>query len=130
MKETKIKNGKHVYIFESDNNEIKIGVSKSIDVRKRTIENQTGRKIITVYFTELCSNSFSIEKALHDNYQNFKVYGEWYRVKFDEAVKLLNETFATKAEFREREISDPWRLFEYFHPNISKEDLHGTTANN
>lgn len=115
-KSEKIKNGKHVYVLENSDGDIKIGVSKSIDVRKRTIENQTGKMIINVFTTDLCSNSYSIERELHKHYQSKKIYGEWFHVSYQEAVDLIKEIFNKRAKFDKSKPSDTWRLFEYFHP--------------
>lgn len=89
---------KHIYIFNAENGECKIGVSKNVEVRKRTIELQGGKKITNVFYTPQCSNGFEIEALLHKYYKDKRMFGEWFDIDFNEAVCTLKKTFEEKAE--------------------------------
>ena len=57
---------KHIYIFRTETNSCKIGVSKNISQRKSTIAMQGNNIIVDVFYTPKCYNAFEIENKYPD----------------------------------------------------------------
>lgn len=92
-------NWKSVYIMKSEYGKVKIGISNNVGKRKKTIENNRMIKIVNVYKTKPCSNSFEIEKEMHEYFANWKIHGEWFSCDMKDAVSILNKMFARMAKF-------------------------------
>jgi predicted GIY-YIG superfamily endonuclease len=111
--------GKRVYVIENQKGEVKIGVSNNVEVRIKAIQNQTGYKIVSTYFTDICFNPFDVEKEIQNAFEEQKVFGEWFLVSFKNAVKETKEAFRRKALLEALKTSRPYiDLFEYFHGKL------------
>lgn len=93
---------KSVYVMKSSDGSVKIGVSKNVEKRKKTLESTFGITMLEMYNTELCSNSYEIESLMHDMFSDFKIHGEWFCVDYRKAVLSLRDLFK-KAEILEEE---------------------------
>lgn len=84
---------KHIYIFKTENGSCKIGVSKNIEQRKKTISCLGNSKIIDIFYTPKCSNAYKIEGKMHKYFEQYRVTGEWFNIDFDMACTKLKEMF-------------------------------------
>ena len=90
---------KSVYIMQSDSGQIKIGISKNVKKRKKSLENSGFMKITNCYKTRPCSNPFEIERAMHKHFEKFRVRGEWFSCEAGDAITVLDNMFAKMAKF-------------------------------
>ncbi|MDM8567936.1 BRO family protein [Thiotrichales bacterium HSG1] len=90
----------HLYIVESKNGLIKIGRSKCPKRRIAEIAKATGTAVVKQYLSPLCLNAQKIERYLHKHFAKHRQEGEWFKVKFQTAVKE-----AKKQEFQTEEPS-------------------------
>lgn len=84
---------KSIYIMESNGGEIKIGISKNVKKRKKSIENSGMIRIINVYKTIPCSNPYEIERLMHKHFENFRICGEWFLCDMGAAIYVLEKNF-------------------------------------
>ena len=84
---------KHIYIFRTETNSCKIGVSKNISQRKSTIAMQGNNIIVDVFYTPKCYNAFEIENKIHKYFNDKRIIGEWFDVDYFEACMKLDEMF-------------------------------------
>ena len=50
----------------------------------------------------ICSNTFSIEKNAHSKFNDYRMFGEWFKVNPTEVINFLEQqTFVLKSEFME-----------------------------
>lgn len=91
---------KSIYIMESDGGEIKIGISKNVKKRKKSIENSGMIRIINAYKTIPCSNPYEIERLMHKHFENFRICGEWFLCDMGAAIYVLEKIFKDKAMFQ------------------------------
>ena len=48
----------------------------------------------------ICSNAFSIEKDAHSKFNDYRMFGEWFKINPTEAINFLEQqTFVLKSEF-------------------------------
>lgn len=78
----------YVYILETDGC-TKIGKSVNPEKRIETIRTTSGRHIKRVAFSEPCNNYSKIENEMHKLFKDKRIVGEWFDIKFDDAVKAL-----------------------------------------
>ena len=84
------KDGKgRVYIIESDGC-IKIGKTKNITQRINTLRNQSGRKFQRACYTDRCKNYSGIEAKMHKELEEYRTFGEWFNIDFDQALEKLS----------------------------------------
>lgn len=96
-------NFKRIYILKSSNGNVKIGVSSAVERRKSYFTSGSGYDIIDYRFTKPCSNAFEIEKIVHKHFEGFRLKGEWFSCKFEEAIEFVENAFANFAFFEKRE---------------------------
>jgi len=85
-------NKKSVYIIQTEDNRIKIGISADTKRRFTSIENSSGLKIIKSIVTEELDNSYIIEQTLLQYFQKFRTKGEWLKnIEFDNIVVELQK---------------------------------------
>jgi hypothetical protein len=82
-------NASHVYILTNELNRVKIGITKDIEQRKKTISLASGSLIKEQYKTELINNAKEIEKTLHSHFNKYRYIGEWFNITPLEAKKEL-----------------------------------------
>lgn len=92
---------KSVYVMKESNGLIKIGVSKNVEQRKKTIESTFGISVHNLFSTNPCSNPFEIEAFMHRLFSNERVYGEWFWCDYGHAVSELKKAFDNMAKFDE-----------------------------
>lgn len=95
---------KHIYVILSENGNVKIGVSKNVEKRISAIKGASGYKIKDCFVTEKCSNAFEIEKMAHEYFKEKRLFGEWFKADFKEAVdvvKSLHENFSRFSEAKQ-----------------------------
>lgn len=110
---------KSIYIMQSENGEIKIGVSKNVEQRKRSIENNRMISVTRFYKTKPCSNAFDIEKLMHERFKDFRIRGEWFSCDMESAISVLDRVFEENAIFHISNRKET--LFDYFRKNIDCE---------
>lgn len=81
-----------VYVLERNDNNVKIGVSKNINLRKRTIETQGGFVATRFFSGEKLSNGYQVECRVHEKLSAFRRIGEWFNISFEAAVETVIET--------------------------------------
>ena len=48
----------------------------------------------------ICSNAFSIEKDVYSNLNDYRTFGEWFKVNPTEVINFLEQqTFVLKSDF-------------------------------
>ena len=82
-----ISNGKYV----------KIGTTKDIERRFKTLSSLGGFEIKDSYYQESCKK---LEKIAHDNFKDKKVFGEWFDIDFNEAVIFLKENITKEKQIK------------------------------
>ena len=81
-----------VYIISNDENSfVKIGVAKDVEKRLKQLQTGSWSTLSVRYKSMVCSNAFSIEKAVHSKVSADRVRGEWYDIAVDEAIRLIEE---------------------------------------
>ena len=89
-----MKKYKSVYIMESDEGLVKIGISNDCFRRKEEIEKIFGTNIKKIYFTPLCNCAFQIETSLHDYFYAEWVKGEFFSTTYNKAAEILGEIYS------------------------------------
>jgi predicted GIY-YIG superfamily endonuclease len=74
-----------VYVVDFENSNLKIGFTSSPEKRLRTLETQSGNKIINRKIVEFSSKqeALAYEKFLHSKFSDFRTRGEYFSVKFN-----------------------------------------------
>lgn len=88
---------KSIYVVENEHNEVRIGISQHASRRIKSLSKQGGFKAVNVYITKACSNSYEIKHLIHKELESYRIDGEWFRISFEDTVKLVNEIFEKKA---------------------------------
>ena len=83
--------GRMLYALQTEYGRIKIGYSIDISRRIRQLENLGGSKIVKSYFSDFYLNAPQVESKVHRKLKQFNVFGEWYELPFDLAVKVIKE---------------------------------------
>ena len=48
----------------------------------------------------ICSNAFSIEKDVHKHFEEYRTFGEWFKINPTIVINFLEQqTFVLKSEF-------------------------------
>lgn len=92
------KSNKVIYVIENENGRIKIGVASNPNIRKSTIQNIGGYKVVKMFCTPSCSNPYEVEKTLHNLFISQRKCGEWFDVDFNTAVEAAKKVFSKQAE--------------------------------
>ena len=81
----------HVYIFSFEERFCKIGTSHDVEERRRTKINETGRMTLQWCYSELLPRGIAeeIETKCHTHFSQFRTYGEFFEITFDEACVYL-----------------------------------------
>ena len=83
---------KHVYVFDVGGKSVKIGISKDVKRRILEIQNGSGNGILRHYETEPMSErkAYRVEQALHAHFANYRTFGEFFKITFEEACAELD----------------------------------------
>ena len=85
-------NSSFVYIVKNmDTNNIKIGVSKDVYKRLETFRTGNDCQLELVYKSIICSNTFDLESKVHEEFKDFHVRGEWFRVSESKVIEYLEK---------------------------------------
>jgi hypothetical protein len=85
---------KSVYILETEDSRIKVGISSNINKRFSQIQNATGLKIINSISSVKVDNAYLIEQTLLTYFDDFRQNGEWLKdVKFKKVSQKMLELF-------------------------------------
>lgn len=90
---------KRIYIIENENGMIKIGISQEVENRINVLANQGGFKVVNIYSTKPCSNSYELKHYIHEQLNSYRIRGEWFRISFGDAVKQVSKIYAEMAHF-------------------------------
>lgn len=93
---------KHIYVVENEHSAVKIGISQNVINRINVLSKQGGFKPINIYCTEKCSNGYEIENRIHKKLEKYRIDGEWFRLPFNDAVKVVSEVFQCRASLEPR----------------------------
>lgn len=104
-----------IYVIESESGLVKIGIAKNPRARAAAISTQSGFKLKRTFFTDKCSNAGSVEHAAHTFFRNNRAHGEWFKIKFEDAVQKVKELFDAKAEPEEESTFGLALLFYAMH---------------
>ena len=85
-----------VYVFYLSSNVSKIGVTNDLTDRARTIERQSGFKVLRVHNSDFIDRELAlqVEKALHEKFSSQRLEGEFFSVTFVEACRELERALA------------------------------------
>jgi predicted GIY-YIG superfamily endonuclease len=74
-----------VYVVDFENANLKIGFTSSPQKRLRTLETQSGNKILDKEIIEFSSKqeALTYEKFLHNKFADFRTRGEYFAIKLD-----------------------------------------------
>lgn len=97
--------GRYLYAIETEFGRLKIGYSINLQRRIYQFENLGGSRIVRSYFSEKCINAPQVEARLHQKLKEFNVFGEWYELSFEDAVKAIKETIADIGVLNEADAS-------------------------
>ena len=78
-----IENPKCVYVLLASDNTVKVGVTKDFELRKRVVQNQSGKLVKKSYSTEICSNAYEIENEVKKTLLPKRLCEEWYTEDYD-----------------------------------------------
>lgn len=93
---------KSIYVVENQYGFVKIGVSSNVNSRINVLSKQGGFEILNLYVTKPCSNGYEIENRIHKSLKACHINGEWFEIKFKEAVKVVLDNFNSLAQFKEK----------------------------
>ena len=81
-----------VYAFEMSDNTVKIGVTRDVQKRIRSVEASVYLKVMNVYHTDFAPFGFMrfIERACHKVFEKKRVRSEYFAITFDEACTELD----------------------------------------
>lgn len=80
---------KYVYVMSSSSGLVKIGVSSAVEQRKNQLENQSGFTIDRVAKFGPFNSATRLERIAHNEFKKHRVGGEWFTVRFSDAVKVV-----------------------------------------
>lgn len=101
---------KSIYIMKDKFNRVKIGVSEHPKSRKHQLSTTTTLDIDVKYYTELCSNSFQIERKMHNIFKDYNIGGEWFDINENEAIEMLKKQTLEYIDF---DITDKKVTYSY-----------------
>lgn len=87
---------KKIYVI-SNGISVKIGVSKNPKSRLSTMSTATHESLTLEYQTDLCSNSYDIEKMCHLELCHKALNGEWFDISPLGAIKVVKSIYSTVA---------------------------------
>lgn len=86
---------KHVYCFLFNDNSIKIGISSNINRRKSELENQSGKYIVSEFYTEPIEKAYDIEQKTLLNFYEKRVKGEWIvGAQYEDVIEYVKLSYS------------------------------------
>ena len=91
----------YIYVIKNPLNEtIKIGVANDVEKRIKQLQTGAGIELELIYKSMICSNAFSIEKDVHKHFEEYRTFGEWFKINPTIVINFLEQqTFVLKSEF-------------------------------
>lgn len=98
------KNVQYIYLMQSSNGLYKIGVSKDVEGRRRSLETGSGNevKILSVWDTGR-KVAYGVEQSAHRKFKQLNVRGEWFDLG-ESAVELFDSFLATKQVYGAKKV--------------------------
>lgn len=111
-----------IYVYESGCGVCKVGYTNRPLSRIRQLNNTNGMKCTRFDSFPVSGFSYDVESECHRRLSNLRIFGEWFSICFEDAVKLVYEIACggrTKPkdnidEFRRR-ISYDGNRITYYH---------------
>jgi Rha family phage regulatory protein len=86
------RNRQYLYIIKNPLNEtIKIGVAQDVYKRLKQLQTGAGIELELIYQSLICSNAFSIEKNVHSHFEEYRTFGEWFKINPEEVIYFLEQ---------------------------------------
>ena len=91
----------YIYVIKNPLNEtVKIGVANDVEKRIKQLQTGAGIELELIYKSMICSNAFNIEKDVHKHFEQYRTFGEWFKINPTEVINFLEQqTFILKSEF-------------------------------
>ena len=91
----------YIYVIKNPLNEtVKIGVANDVDKRLKQLQTGAGIELELIYKSVICSNAFSIERDVHKHFEEYRTFGEWFKINPTEVINFLEQqTFVLNSEF-------------------------------
>ena len=91
----------YIYVIKNPLNEtVKIGVANDVEKRIKQLQTGAGIELELIYKSMICSNAFSIEKDVHKHFEEYRTFGEWFKINPTIVINFLEkQTFVLKSEF-------------------------------
>ena len=85
------------YVMQNENGLVKIGISKQIDIRQKTLEHASGYNIVKVFYIKSKRKAHIVESELHEIFSEYRKLGEWFELSFKEAVATTKKLSVIEA---------------------------------
>lgn len=94
-------NRQFVYVIKNPLNEtVKIGVAHDVAKRMSQLQTGAGVELELIYQSMICSNAFSIERDVHAHFEQYRTFGEWFKISPSEVIDYLeNQRYVLKSEY-------------------------------
>ena len=91
----------YIYVIKNPLNEtVKIGVAQDVDKRIKQLQTGAGIELELIYKSMICSNAFAIEKDVHKYFEEYRTFGEWFKINPEVVVDFLEkQDFILKSEY-------------------------------
>ena len=112
---------KKVYVFDMNNEFIKIGISVDVKKRASSISSSSGYAVLRHYESALMSDddARAIERDLHAHFKTYRALGEFFKITFEEACDELNK----RAELNKLKTAVPVNLKRAVFPAVAFSEL-------
>lgn len=87
---SKVNAMQYVYVMKSTSGLVKIGVSKNVLSRLKTLEASSGLGITLVKTFGPLRRAIGLERASHALLSSKREYGEWFSVNAEEAISVIS----------------------------------------
>jgi len=83
--------GKFLYVMREEGGSIKVGVANNAQYRRRTLQGGNPRRlmVIALWEFERRAQAYSLERAVHLQYADDRIGGEWFRTSADEMITFI-----------------------------------------
>ena len=91
----------YVYVIKNPLNEtVKIGVAQDVDKRIKQLQTGAGIELELIYKSLICSNAFSIENDVHKEFDEYRTFGEWFKINPSTVINFLEtKTYVLNSEY-------------------------------
>jgi Rha family phage regulatory protein len=91
----------YIYVIKNPLNEtVKIGVAQDVDKRIKQLQTGAGIELELIYKSMICSNAFAIEKDVHKYFEEYRTFGEWFKINPEIVINFLEkQDFILKSEY-------------------------------